>query len=74
MYVSSEVKLNSIDTLYRVYVTDVLRGMSSQFGGKVEHRFADLINTDKPIKQDDRSGDEIALDVINKLGLKVVNR
>lgn len=49
--------------MYRVYTTDCLGGI---VGAKT--RYFDLIHTKTNV--DTRSGDEIALDVIKKAGLK----
>lgn len=61
-YLQAKLNLHIHEKAYRVYVTDSLKiylGLSD--------RYIDLI---KPKKQDRRSGDEIAADVIAKLGLK----
>lgn len=54
------------DTLYRVYLTDSVKLMGENKTLNV--RYYDLI---KQEKNDDRTGDDIALDLINRLGLKV---
>ena len=42
--------------------------IAKHFGGNVyQDRYSDLINR----KVDDRTGDEIAMDIINRAGLKV---
>lgn len=51
--------------LYRIYMSDSLN--YSVEGRRFTKRFADFINP-QPI--DDRSGDEIAEEVINRLGLR----
>lgn len=51
---------------YRIYITDSLYYHAEN--KRISKRFYDVIN---PPAEDNRSGDEIALDVINKLGLKV---
>lgn len=58
---------------YRVYVSDALRIISentARFGGGtfVKQRYYDVIN---PPRADERSGDEIAEDIIKRAGLKV---
>ena len=55
---------------YRIYVTDMLKLLASIKGTTVDIRYADLIEI-KDVEQ--KSGDEVALDVIKKLGLKVKN-
>ena len=61
------------ETQYRAYVTDVLRligeNVSKIAGGSyVAVRWADLLT--KKV-EDERSGDEIAEDVIRRIGLKL---
>ena len=58
---------------YKVYVTDALMYISHNTASKqgdmmVTKRFIDIMT---PQKEDDRTGDEVALEVIRKLGLKV---
>jgi len=53
---------------YRIYITDILRA-SGQWQTP-PRRFAELIGL---IEQDNRSGDEIAEDVIRRAGLVVEN-
>ncbi len=55
---------------YRVYVTDILKSLAEFTGAKIEMRYADIFIPDD---DEQKSGDEIALDVIKKLGLKVKN-
>lgn len=52
---------------YRIYITDTLYYRSDN--KKLTKRYVDMIAKSKP--QDTRSGDEIAEEIINKLGLKV---
>ena len=56
------------DLTYRIYVSDSLQNIpQNKF---LTTRYYDLIyNTQQ--KADNRTGDEIAADVINRLGLKV---
>lgn len=49
---------------YRIYISDTLFAMAQQ--KYLTKRYVDLISNEP---QDDRSGDEIALDVIAKCGL-----
>ena len=53
--------------LYRCYTSDMLKAVVEGLGATVDSRFADLLEN-KP--QDERTGDEIALDVIKRAGLK----
>ena len=58
------------DLSYRIYTTDMLRVVA--MGQRIQsvQRFAELIDH---APQDQRSGDEIAADVIQRCGLKVKN-
>lgn len=51
---------------YRIYITDSLFYMGEN--KRLTKRYAEAL---QPQKIDNRSGDEIALDVINRLNLKV---
>lgn len=58
--------------MYRVYMTDSVKALASTLahangGTEMSVRWLDLID-EKPT--DNRTGDEIALDVIQKAGLK----
>lgn len=66
-YVISHYSLSAKEESYRIYITDTLylQGQNK----RLSVRYADIINKRK--KEDTRSGDEIALEVIEKLGLKV---
>lgn len=52
--------------MFRIYMTDSIQ--LSIENKKLAKRYAELVN---PQPQDDRTGDEIAKDVIERLGLKV---
>jgi len=59
------------EKLYRVYTTDVLLGIFNRLlpqGNVIKERYYDMIT---PAKTSEKSGDEIALEVIRKAGLKV---
>lgn len=64
-YVMTEMMKHLRDMTYRIYVTDALYCMGNS--GRMAKRYYDCLH---PKKEDDRTGDEIAADVINKLGLK----
>ena len=62
------------DLAYRIYVTDCLRIISENTakmggGSYITARFADIINP-KPV--DDRTGEEIAADIIKRAGIEVI--
>ena len=58
------------DLSYRIYTTDMLRTMAMGMKYQSVQRYADLIDH---APKDQRSGDEIAADVIQRCGLKVKN-
>ena len=51
-----------------MYMTSAVHGIGS--GEKLKYRYVDLLKGEVP-EEDNRSGDEIAADVINSIGLKV---
>ena len=62
------------DLAYRIYVTDCLRIISENTakmggGSYVTAKFADIIN---PKHADNRTGDEIAADIIKRAGIEVI--
>ena len=59
------IRKNRDEYLYRVYMTEMLRGVT---GANVS--YYKLID-DEPEPVDDRTGDEIALDIIKRAGLEV---
>ncbi len=65
-YVLARVEQQSRDELFRAYVARSLQAMPK--GEYVEAQYADLAY---PLPVDPRSGDEIAEDVIRRLGLEV---
>ena len=61
------------DLAYRIYISDCLRIISENTakmgcGSYITAKFADIINP-KPV--DNRTGEEIAADIIKKAGLEV---
>ena len=63
------------DKVYRTYVTDALKHINkivaTQFGGSyMENRYSDFAYP-KREKEDERSGDEIAADIIRRAGLSL---
>lgn len=64
-----------METAYRIYVSDAMKAVAENTakyagGGYPTKRYADVIN---PVPVDRRTGEEIAVDVIKKCGLKVVS-
>lgn len=73
-YVTTRYQSQRRDLIYRIYVTDCLRIMTENTakkvgGNYVTAEYEDLI---KPKKKENRTGDEIAADVIRNAGIKVV--
>ena len=66
-HVIAEHNVRAEQRVYRGYVTDVLKVIAESWGATISDRYADLVER-KP--QDTRTGDEIALDVIRRAGLK----
>ena len=56
------------DLSYRIYTTDMLRTMAMGMKYQSVQRYAELIDH---APKDERSGEEIAADVISRCGLKV---
>ena len=54
---------------YRMYMTEMVRGIANTLGMEVNVRYADFYGTQTE-HGTEKTGDEIALEVINKLGLK----
>jgi hypothetical protein len=55
------------EKLYRVYVTNSIRGISR--GESMVREYVELLDNRKSV-EDNRNGNEIAADIINKLGLR----
>lgn len=56
---------------YRIYVTEVAQGLLKCMGGSMNASYHNIIH---PPKQDKRSGDEIALDIIRQVTGEEVRR
>lgn len=56
------------EKVYRSYTADLLKVICESMGATVGQRYIDLIK-EKP--QETRTGDEVALEVIKRAGLKV---
>lgn len=73
-YAVTRLKIQQRDMAYRFYVTECLRIITenttrSSGGSFMQAKFSDLIN---PKPQDDRTGEEIAADIIKRAGLEVI--
>ena len=73
-YATARFNQHQRDLVYRIYVTDCLR-MATENTAKMSQgaytaaRFYDIINP-KPV--DNRSGNEIAADIIKRAGIEVI--
>lgn len=56
------------DEVHRIYTADLLKGIAESLGATVRWKYSDLIKPEEDEPQE--SGDEIAMRVIEKLGLK----
>lgn len=65
-YVEARYEQEYRDMAYRFYVTNSLQNIPQNKYCSVP--FGEILN---PKPRDDRSGDEIAMDIINKAGLKL---
>lgn len=53
--------------IYKFYVSDLLKCLAESWGANIHYRYADMID---PQTEEQKSGDDIAYEVITKLGLK----
>ena len=65
-HVMAEHKLRASEMIYRVYTADMLKGIAEFCGCQVRARYSDLIKPQEELE----TGDEVALRVIKRLGLK----
>ena len=73
-YATARFNQHQRDLAYRIYVTDCLRMVTENTakmskGAYTAARFYDIINP-KPV--DNRSGNEIAADIIKRAGIEVI--
>lgn len=73
-YAMSRYQSQVRDLAYRIYVTDCLRIISENTakmcgGSYITAKLSDIINP-KPV--DNRTGEEIAADIINRAGIEVI--
>lgn len=73
-YVSAKVEQYTEDLLFRQYISDGVMVISQntcpEYGQALQVHFIDVIGDKKTEKEDTRTGEEIAEDVVNRLGLK----
>lgn len=67
-HVVSEYNKDEKEKSFKCYVTDVLKVIAECNGASIHMRWIDVLT--KP-KENERSADEIALDIIKRAGLKV---
>lgn len=65
-YVMTRLQEETKKQAYRIYITESLFAYGEN--KRLTMRYTDML---KPVHRETRSGDEIALDVISRLGLKV---
>ena len=73
-YAMARFNQHQRDLAYRIYVTDCLRIISENSakmcgGAYITAKFADIIN---PKPADNRTGEEIAADIIKRAGIEVI--
>ena len=73
-YATARFNQHQRDLAYRIYVTDCLRIISENTakmcgGSYITAKLADIINP-KPVE--DRTGEEIAADIIKRAGIEVI--
>ena len=73
-YAMARYQSQQRDLAYRIYVSDCLRIISENTakiggGSSITAKFSDIINP-KPV--DNRTGEEIAADIIKRAGIEVI--
>ena len=73
-YATARFNQHQRDLAYRIYVTDCLRIISENTakmggGSYITAKFSDIIN---PKPADNRTGEEIAADIIKRAGIEVI--
>ena len=71
-YAAAEILAEMKEKAYRTYVTDILSALLKSMGGSINARWIDIVSA--PTKKDDRSGDEIAFDIIRMVTGEEVHR
>ena len=74
-YAMARYQSQQRDLAYRIYVTDCLRIISENAakmccGAYITAKFSDIIN---PKPADNRTGEEIAADIIKRAGIEVIH-
>ena len=68
-HVIAEHSVRMEDKVFRIYVADLIKSIAESMEVSVTHRYVDLIKPQKAEPQE--TGDEVAMKVIRKIGLKV---
>ena len=73
-YATARFNQHQRDLAYRIYIADCLRILSENTakavcGSYISAKFSDIINP-KPV--DNRTGEEIAADIIKRAGIEVI--
>lgn len=58
------------DMAYRIYVCDSLR-LIGKGGSYITSRFSEIVHPKKKETEDTRTGEQIAFDVLNRIGIEV---
>lgn len=67
-HVIAEYEIESEEKFYKTYITDLLKTLAEINNITVSGRFIDLLNISP---EPEKTGDEIAKDIIERAGLKV---
>ena len=67
-HVAAEYNRRMEERLFREYVSEVLKCTAEGWGARISCSYSEMINPQK--KEEPENGDEIALDVIRRAGLK----
>ena len=67
-HVVAEHNLRMKAEAYRVYTSDALKIISEQVGAEIGVRYSDML--ENSTEEEEMTGDEIALDIIERAGLK----
>ena len=67
-HITDEYVKKMEERLYRAYISDALKCLAESWGAQIDRRYVELI--EPPEDEEEISGDEVALKVIEKCGLK----
>ena len=66
-HIVMELEANQNDVAYRNYVCDLLKAIAESWGARISSRFEDIVR--KP-QENEKTADEIVLEVMRRGGLK----